>query len=254
MNKLLALTLALITATSSSIAAAAPALNVQLHGSALTRRQRIEQRIANRIRTADVVKAPSAHTTETRLTPRSRRQRRLRRTEVHTGVRTRSLRLRQTRMERRARRLAGTPGATKIEVIAAVNLERAKQGKAPLRWNGILESAAQRHADDMQRRDFFSHKNPEGLMSGDRIQKAGYGFVDPQTCRCSYEVYLGENIARGQTSVTQVVSEWMASQSHREAILSEDFKEVGVGIVADIWVLNFGGVFITPGRAQSMRR
>jgi uncharacterized protein YkwD len=40
----------------------------------------------------------------------------------------------------------------------------------------------------------------------------------------------------------------MASVTHREAMLSEDYDEIGVGILNDIWVLNFGSVSITKGR------
>lgn len=127
-------------------------------------------------------------------------------------------------------------------------MERAKHGVAPLRYHTELEASAQGHALDMKIRDYFSHENPEGQRSGDRIKETGYGVVNAQECRCSYKVYLGENIAKGQTTVAQVIKEWMESPSHREAMLSKDYQEVGVGIVDDIWVLNFGSVDITPVR------
>lgn len=153
------------------------------------------------------------------------------------------------REERRADRLEDqtvTEPTLKQLVTDGVNMERATRGIGALRYNLKLEQSAQAHAQDMFDRDYFSHETPEGERSGDRIKKTGYGVINAQECRCSYRVFLGENIAKGQQSVEQVVREWMESPSHRDAILSRDYKEVGVGIVDDIWVLNFGGIEINP--------
>ena len=127
-------------------------------------------------------------------------------------------------------------------------MERATRGIAALRYHRDLELSAQAHAQDMFDRDYFSHENPEGQRSGDRIKKTGYGVVNAQECHCSYKVFLGENIAKGQTSVEQVIREWMQSPSHKEAILSRDYRDIGVGIINNIWVLNFGAVEINPAK------
>lgn len=148
--------------------------------------------------------------------------------------------------ERRQERLEDEPTSYHMEIITATNAERRKHGLLPLTYNRLLEQSAQAHADDMFDRDYFSHENLEGKRSGDRIKDIGYGVVDQNTCNCRYQIFLGENIAKGQTSVAQVIREWMASPSHRDAILSPDYKEIGVGIVGNIWVQNFGGVNITP--------
>ena len=154
----------------------------------------------------------------------------------------------QSRMEaRRAMRLGTLPSPLKFQVIEAVNMERAKMALAPLSAKIDLETSAQKHAEDMKARDFFSHENPDGLRSNDRIKKTGYGVINAQECRCRYKVFLGENLAKGQTSVSQVIEEWMNSPSHREAMLSRDYDEVGVGLIDDIWVLNFGKIEITIG-------
>lgn len=150
------------------------------------------------------------------------------------------------REKRRADRLESTEEPLKIQVANAVNMERARLGIPPLRYHPDLETAAQAHAQDMKNRDYFAHENPEGERSGERIKRTGYGVINAQECRCSYKVALGENIAKGQTSVEQVVREWMNSESHREAMLSRDYKEIGVGIIDDIWVLNFGSVETYP--------
>jgi uncharacterized protein YkwD len=56
---------------------------------------------------------------------------------------------------------------------------------------------------------------------------------------------IGENLAAGQTSPEQVVTQWMNSPGHRENMLQERFTEVGVGLREGgdyglYWVLEFG--------------
>lgn len=150
------------------------------------------------------------------------------------------------REQRRSERLENTPLSLKQEVMDGVNLERAKRGLGALRNHRKLEAAAQAHAQDMFDRDYFDHESPEGDRVGTRVKATGYGDINAQECRCSYNIYIGENIAKGQQSAKQVVREWMESPSHRDAILFKEYKEVGVGIVDTIWVLNFGGVHINP--------
>jgi len=99
----------------------------------------------------------------------------------------------------------------------------------------------------MKARDFFSHENPDGIRSQGRIKATGYGVINAQECRCSYKVFLGENLAKGQTTIEQVIDEWMNSPTHRDAMLSKDYDDVGVGLIDDIWVLNFGKIEITIG-------
>ncbi|MET9293682.1 sigma-70 family RNA polymerase sigma factor [Streptomyces sp. NPDC003077] len=122
------------------------------------------------------------------------------------------------------------------QVIALLNTERAANGCGPLRNNAQLQTAAQRHADDMAARGFFDHTNPDGTGPGERITAAGY----------RWSTY-GENIARGQQSPAEVMKSWMNSPGHRANILNCSFKEVGIGIHngsgGPWWVQNFGARF-----------
>lgn len=156
---------------------------------------------------------------------------------------TSSLELR--REQRRTQRLNNEPLAIKIALIDAVNMERAKMGLSALRLNMLLGKSAQAHAQDMKKRDFFAHVNPDGLHSQQRIKATGYGVINAQKCHCHYAAYFGENLAKGQRTIEEVVKDWMASPPHREAILERNFTEIGVGIVDAFWVLNFGGIEIT---------
>ncbi|MFD9301454.1 sigma-70 family RNA polymerase sigma factor [Streptomyces sp. NPDC060048] len=124
-------------------------------------------------------------------------------------------------------------GSAAAQVIALVNSERAAAGCGPLKEDAQLRTAAQGHSDDMARRDFFSHTNPDGADPGKRTTAAGY----------RWSTY-GENIARGQQTPAQVMDSWMKSQGHRENILNCSFKDIGVGIHQGAggpwWTQNFG--------------
>ena len=122
------------------------------------------------------------------------------------------------------------------EMLARVNKERLAHKLAPLRRHPRLDDAAQGHADDMFRKRYYSHDSPDGKTAIDRIQALGYRAK-----------YAGENIARGQYSVDEVMDGWMESKTHRDHLLSQVFDDVGFGLAFGknpggyeiIWVQNF---------------
>jgi uncharacterized protein YkwD len=123
------------------------------------------------------------------------------------------------------------------QMLARVNRERTSRGLAPLRRHPRLDEAAQAHAEDMFRRRYYSHDTPEGRTAIEREQSAGYRAR-----------YAGENIARGQYSIDEVMDGWMASQTHRDHLLADTFNDVGFGLAFGknpggyeiLWVQNFG--------------
>jgi uncharacterized protein YkwD len=137
------------------------------------------------------------------------------------------------------------PDLLRQAVVTLTNEERRKAGLPALRYNATLEIAAQRHAQDMLVREYFSHETPEGLSSRDRIERAGYGLLTIETCGCrSFRVAFGENIGKGQATAEKVVNDWMNSPDHRDNILFEGYEEIGIGIYGDMWVQNFGGITV----------
>lgn len=163
----------------------------------------------------------------------------------------------------------------KLQIIGLVNQERMAAGLLPLIRNPRLELAAQAHAKDMRKRGYFSHYNPEGQNYIDRIRQAQYLVLPvelcpcqatanvndllaqpgemsqhflvtrrPAACSCTPRFALGENIARGQQTAVTVVEQWMASPSHRQAILQPLFRETGVGVFGDVWVQEFGALSV----------
>ncbi|MBI4578050.1 MAG: CAP domain-containing protein [Planctomycetes bacterium] len=121
------------------------------------------------------------------------------------------------------------------QVLKLVNDRRTWIGLNELTLNPVLSKMAEAYASDMIERDFFAHQNPNDPEDpGDRAIKAGYVFIE-----------IGENLAAGQETAEQVVSEWMASPEHRDIILGPQWREMGVGIRIGgeynvYWVLEFG--------------
>jgi len=110
------------------------------------------------------------------------------------------------------------------ELLLRVNQVRAKHKLIELAPSQDLARVARAHAEDMARRSYLSHVNPEGANPLDRVQAAGLsGFR-----------LLAENI--GATSVNGdrlqiIVDEWMRSHDHRENVLNPAFNSSGVGVV-----------------------
>uniref|UniRef100_UPI002018259A CAP domain-containing protein n=1 Tax=Streptomyces sp. I05A-00742 TaxID=2732853 RepID=UPI002018259A len=109
-------------------------------------------------------------------------------------------------------------GSTARTVVALVNAERAKAGCRPLRADARLTSLAQSMSDDMARRDFFDHTDPDGRSPWDRAVRRGIKNLG------------GENIARGHPDPHTVVDAWMRSAGHRQNILNCDYRSLGVGV------------------------
>ena len=126
------------------------------------------------------------------------------------------------------------------EVVRLVNIERQKQGAAPLSINKELNKSARFHANFMAEHDCFDHLCPNEPNLGKRARDAGYDWRA-----------VAENIAAGQEDAAEVVAGWMTSPGHRANILNPAYKHIGIGYVLvdqdggkvtmrHYWVQNFG--------------
>ena len=69
--------------------------------------------------------------------------------------------------------------------------------------------------------------------------------VDPTSER----VFAGENVARGDVSLPEIIQTWMKSKLHRENILAAEFSETGIGLARDgMGEMYYTQVFATPQR------
>lgn len=103
-------------------------------------------------------------------------------------------------------------------LLDATNTERAENNKTSLKLNSKLASAAQAKANDMVKRDYWSHNTPDGKEPWVFISQAGYTYKK-----------AGENLAYGFLTSSATVSGWMSSASHKANMLDSAFSEVGFG-------------------------
>lgn len=97
----------------------------------------------------------------------------------------------------------------------------------PLSYNTLLHGAAQTHANDMSTNGFFSHTGSDGSQVWDRATAQGYSWG-----------WIGENIARGQTSAAQALTGWQNSPGHNAILLSSQPTEFALAWApGNYWVM-----------------
>jgi len=113
-------------------------------------------------------------------------------------------------------------------MLSLVNAERANYGLHPLVWSHSLTESARIRASEIT--VLFSHTRPDG-----RAWNTVGNSVN------------GENIAARQRTIEIAFRAWMESPSHRENILSHDFRSIGISGVHSpstehtyYWVQLFG--------------
>lgn len=108
--------------------------------------------------------------------------------------------------------------------LARINQLRAEHHLIELAASPELARVARAHAEDMARRGYLAHENPEGQNPLERTQAAGVsGFR-----------LLAENIGASTVSgdrLESIVTEWMRSHDHRENLLNPAFNTSGIAIV-----------------------
>ena len=117
------------------------------------------------------------------------------------------------------------PIAMASEVLRLTNIERAKEGAQPLKYNKTLQDAAMIRAKEIYVK--FSHERPNGTS-----YKTILGCVN------------GENIAMGYGDAESVVEGWMNSSGHKVTMLDNRYQYLGVGFYESdngnyYWVQDF---------------
>lgn len=133
-----------------------------------------------------------------------------------------------------------------------VNSEREAAGRVPLAWSDDLAALSRSHSQDMIRRDFFDHVNPDGQTPTERGQATDVScttIVENRQMRGIAEniydaaaYHTRRTTQRGdETSVTYhwktadelsetVVQGWMGSSGHRRNILNDTYQVQGIGV------------------------
>jgi uncharacterized protein YkwD len=125
-------------------------------------------------------------------------------------------------------------------IHSSINVERRAKDREALEFDDTLATVARTHSEDMAKRDYFKHVNPEGLTPMKRLEQAGYNKcrlvgenifqnnlysrVITEKKRTTYDWNSMEKIA------ATTVKDWMESSGHREVILEKDYTRTGVGV------------------------
>ncbi|WP_312113659.1 CAP domain-containing protein [Brevibacillus reuszeri] len=101
-----------------------------------------------------------------------------------------------------------------------LNVARTRANLPLLSWDEGVAAVARAHSGDMAKNNYFNHTSPTTGSPFDRLKRAGilYG-------------YAGENIAYGQLDGIEVHIGWMNSAGHRQNLLDNKFKQLGIGVV-----------------------
>ncbi|MCX7782667.1 MAG: CAP domain-containing protein, partial [Meiothermus sp.] len=139
--------------------------------------------------------------------------------------------------------------ALELEVLQRTNQVRTERGLRPLQWDALAYKAALGHAQDMLRRNFFAHQNPDGLGAAERMRASGVLEVTNGENLASFEGYPDAEIP--QRSLTG----WMNSPGHRANLLKPEFTHLGVALVREgrrvMVVQNFIGRPFDPQLRQA---
>lgn len=111
---------------------------------------------------------------------------------------------------------------TAEELVNLTNSRRAEAGLSTLAINPVLSQAAQAKGADMIAKNYWAHTSPDGLTPWTFFKNAHYRYL-----------YAGENLARDFSDSAGVVNAWMNSPTHRENIISNRYREIGIAVIHD---------------------
>ena len=123
--------------------------------------------------------------------------------------------------------------ALERQCLSEINRLRRAYRLAPLEFYKELLPVARSYSRRMAEEGFFSHTDPEGRSTRERLSVAGIRWSA-----------LAENIAseRGWVNPVAVsVHGWMDSEGHRSNILNAAFNQTAVGA----WISDSGSVYFT---------
>lgn len=112
-----------------------------------------------------------------------------------------------------------TNPAPKIDLdklASLVNENRTTRQLNPLNRNSLLDKSAQAKCDDMVKKDYWSHNDPDGITPWQFFNDAGVEYR-----------YAAENLAYGFNDAKSVDEGWINSESHKANILDGKLTNVG---------------------------
>ncbi len=113
---------------------------------------------------------------------------------------------------------AFTPNA---EEIAVANLAKAhpNQQRPTMVYDSILSMVARYRAQDLGRRAYFAHVDPDGYAANKDVQLVGY--VLPASYGTANATNSIESVGAGCTTPQEAFNGWVADPPHRQHVLGE---------------------------------
>ncbi|WP_052256023.1 CAP domain-containing protein [Salinicoccus sp. YB14-2] len=108
------------------------------------------------------------------------------------------------------------------QLFDLTNAARAKHDLEPLEWHAEVSETARKHSADMAKNEYFNHTNLDGQSPFDRMNEDDISYTT-----------AGENLAAAQFSSIYAHHGLMNSEGHRQNILNDSFRELGVGVAFD---------------------
>lgn len=108
------------------------------------------------------------------------------------------------------------------------NVLRNRFDKEALEWEDTVSEVAFNHSKDMFEQNYFSHYSLNGDGLKERLDVTGLFYIA-----------AGENIAAQYPDAPAAVEGWLNSEGHREALLTDEYTHLGVGVYRLYYTQNF---------------
>ncbi|MGE5342301.1 MAG: CAP domain-containing protein [Candidatus Omnitrophota bacterium] len=112
------------------------------------------------------------------------------------------------------------------QILDATNQERTKHGLNPLSDEPGLANTARFHSEDMAKRHYFNHIDPDKKDPFYRIARIHRRFIGTGGENI---LMITKNSPDASVLAKQIVDNWMTSPGHRENILNNNYTVLGVG-------------------------
>ncbi|WP_117169825.1 CAP domain-containing protein [Paraliobacillus sediminis] len=116
------------------------------------------------------------------------------------------------------------------QIFSITNVIRSRFNRNQLVWNQAVQEVAYNHSKDMEGNNYFSHYSQSGAGLKERLE----------VNKTVYKL-AGENIAAQYVDAPAAVEGWLNSDAHRQALLKEEYTDLGVGVYREYYTQNFLG-------------
>ncbi|HEX2136057.1 MAG TPA: CAP domain-containing protein [Microvirga sp.] len=146
------------------------------------------------------------------------------------------------------------PSALEQYMLELINAERRKAGAQPLAFDGDLNQAADGHSAWMVATDSFSHAGSGGSTPTQRMSAAGFRFAGSWASAENIAWASTRDPAGLQDEVRLLHANLMNSAGHRANILSDAYREIGIGLAAGDYRDWGESAFVTQNFARTNTR